>query len=136
MPVVDRAPAGRASRHLGLLWGSVALLLILLSPLASSLASGLWSCPLKSLTGVPCPGCGTTRAALALARFDPVHAIVHYPLPALAWIVFIGGGLWALWRAWRRQPLPRLPRRLPIWARLGVLAAVLANWAYSIATGV
>ncbi len=109
--------------------------MILLSPFAPAFASGLWGCPFKSLTGIPCPSCGTGRAALALARLDPIHALVHYPLPALVWMVFIVGGLAAGWRAWRHQPLPRV-RRLPVWARIGLVAGVAANWAYSIATGV
>ena len=134
MADIDRV-GGRQAEQLGVLWGAVASLLILLSPLAPMIASGLWSCPFKSLIGIPCPSCGTGRAALALARFDPIHAVVHYPLPALAWMVFIVGGLVAGWRAWRRQPLPRI-RRLPVWARILIVVAVLANWAYSIATGV
>ncbi len=124
-----------SDRQLGLLWGGVASLLILVSPLAPKVASGLWTCPFKSLTGLPCPSCGTGRAALALARFDPIHALVHYPLPALAWMAFLAGGLAAGWLAWRRRPLPRI-RRLPAWARVGIVAAIVANWAYSIATGV
>ncbi len=119
----------------GILWGAVAALLILLSPLAPAIASGLWSCPFKSLTGIPCPSCGTGRAALALARLDPVHALVHYPLPALAWMAFIAVGLVVGWRAGWHRPLPRI-RRLPVWARVAIVVAVLANWAYSIATGV
>ena len=124
------------ARQLGLLWGAVASSLILLSPLATKLAGGLASCPFKGLTGIPCPTCGTTRAALALAHFEPLHALTHYPLPTLGWIVFLGGGLAAGWRAWRGLPLPRIPRRVPIWARLAFVGVVLANWAYSIATGV
>ena len=113
----------------------MASLLILLSPLASAVASALWSCPFKSLTGIPCPGCGTGRAALALARLDPIHALVHYPLPALAWMAFIVAGLAAGVRALRRRPLPRI-RRLPAWVKVVAVVAVAANWAYSIATGV
>ncbi len=122
-------------RQLGFLWAGVVTLLILLSPVAPLLAGGLWSCPLKSLTGMPCPTCGTSRAALALARFEPLDALVHYPLPALAWTAFVVAGLVAGWRAWRGQPLPSI-RRLPAWARVAIVVAVAANWAYSIATGV
>ncbi len=125
-------------RQLGLLWGGVALALALLSPLALRFAGGglPWKCHFKSLTGVPCPTCGTTRAALSLAELDPVHALVHYPLPTVAWILFVGGGLAAGFRAWRRLPLPEIPNRLPFWAKVAIVGVILANWAYSIATGV
>ncbi|MEM7585657.1 MAG: DUF2752 domain-containing protein [Acidobacteriota bacterium] len=125
-----------AGRQLALLWGAVATALIALSPWAQTFASGLWSCPFKEFTGLACPGCGTTRAALALAQLDPWHALTHYPLPSLAWAGFIAGGLVVGWRALRRLPLPGLPRYLPLWARFTIVGAVLANWAYSIATGV
>ncbi len=124
-----------ADRQLGFLWGAVALSLIVLSPLAPVIAAGLWSCPFKGLTGIPCPSCGTGRAALALARLDPIHALVHYPLPALAWMAFIAAGLVAGWRAWHGRPLPRI-RRLPAWVKIAIVAAVAANWAHSIATRV
>ena len=72
---------------------------------------------------------------MALARFDPLEALVHYPLPTLAWMAFIAAGLTAGWLAWRGRPLPRI-RRLPVWVRVAVVVAVAVNWAYSIATGV
>ncbi len=124
-----------SDRQLAAIWGGVALALIAFSPLAPVIAGRLWSCPFKGIFGIPCPTCGTGRAALALARFDPIHALVHYPLPALAWMAFLAAGLVAGWRAWRGQPLPRV-RRLPVWSRIAIVVAVLANWAYSIATGI
>ncbi|MEE8524519.1 MAG: DUF2752 domain-containing protein [Thermoanaerobaculia bacterium] len=122
-------------RKLAFLWLAAAAGLVLLSPAAPWIASGLWGCPFKGLTGFACPLCGTTRAAVALAKLDPVGAFAHYPLPTLAWILFLVGGLVVGWLAWRRRPLPRLGI-MPAWLKAGLVAAVLLNWAYSIATGV
>lgn len=50
------------------------------------------TCPIKALTGVSCPGCGMTRAWLAMMRGD-LHSAFHYHplflLPAFALLVFI-----------------------------------------------
>ena len=50
-----------------------------------ALAAGIWglygildvSCPIRVLTGIPCPTCGTTRALLSLLRGD-VSAYLRY----------------------------------------------------------
>lgn len=123
-------------RQLGLLWGGVALALIALSPLGRFVAGGLPVCPFKTLTGIPCPSCGTARAALALARWDPWYALTHFPLPTLAWIGLISGGLVAGILALARRPLPSLPRKLPLGVKIAIVAVVVVNWIYSIATGV
>lgn len=124
------------NRQMALWWGGVSVALIALSPLAPRLADGLWSCLFKSLTGLACPTCGTGRAALALARLDVVEALARYPLPTLGWIVVIGGGLVSLGMALLGRTPPAISTRLPIWARVSALAALVLNWAYSIATGV
>jgi hypothetical protein len=124
------------SRSIALWWGAVAAALIGLSPWAPDLAGNLWGCTFKALTGLACPTCGTTRAALALARFDVHTALTHYPLPALGWILFLGGGLAAAGMALAGRTPPAIPTRLPGWARAAVVSALLLNWAYSIATGV
>lgn len=36
-------------------------------------------CPFKFVTGIPCPGCGMTRAFLAMAEADFVSAFRHNP---------------------------------------------------------
>jgi hypothetical protein len=33
-----------------------------------------WSCPILAATGIPCPGCGLTRAIMALVRGDFVQS--------------------------------------------------------------
>jgi len=49
-------------------------------------------CPLASVLGVPCPGCGLTRATLALAHGDLKHALELHPLVLVLAPLFI----WAM----------------------------------------
>lgn len=37
-------------------------------------------CPIRFLTGVSCPGCGMTRAVIALLKFDPKTAYQYHPM--------------------------------------------------------
>ena len=113
----------------------MALLLVMLSPWASGLASALPSCPLKALVGLPCPTCGTTRAGLALAELDPIAALVASPLAAAGWIVLVGGGLVAGGLAMGNRPIsePRWIQSAP--ARWALVAIVLANWVYLVGAG-
>lgn len=37
-------------------------------------------CPIRYLTGIPCLGCGMTRACLCLLRFDFAQAFYFHPL--------------------------------------------------------
>jgi hypothetical protein len=94
-----------------------------------------WPCPWKTLTGIPGPFCGTTRAALALARFEPTEAFGRYPLPAVGITFFVVGGLVVGSLALVGRE-PRLSGRLPWWAQIGLVLAVLANWVHNVLTGV
>ena len=57
------------------------LVLLILGALAyaSALLFG-WNCPVKYLTGVPCPGCGLSRALAALLRLDFRAAFRFHPM--------------------------------------------------------
>lgn len=117
-----------AGRQLGLLWGGVAAALVLLAPLAERIAAALPACPFRALTGVPCPGCGSGAAALALSRLDFAGAFAASPLAAVAWIALVAGGLAAGAVALRGGAIPEPPARLPAAARAAAVAIVLGNW--------
>lgn len=115
----DENPPRRS--HPGLLLGVAALFLIL---------SGAFTCPSRLFLGVPCPGCGMTRATWALLRFDLAEAVSLHPLspllaPLFAWVV---GRALLVEAGWVRKdsfdPLTRAPR----WFWFALLALVVGVW--------
>lgn len=63
-----------------------------------------WKCPTKVLFGIPCPGCGLTRAYFAAFRLDFKQAFSYHPLfpvavPFLLYVIH--------YRV--------LPKRFPLW---------------------
>jgi hypothetical protein len=90
-------------------------------------------CPLRRLTGVPCPACGMTRAFAHLAKGEWSAAVHDHPLAPL-----LAAELGLAWLAWGCQAagllrLPRLSR--PELAALGHLAVLVAVWLGRAATG-
>ena len=51
--------------------------------LAGAVTAAPTLCPVALLTGTPCPGCGMTRAVLALARGDLRASWAAHPLASL-----------------------------------------------------
>ena len=91
-------------------------------------------CAFRRLTGIPCPGCGLTRAMAALARGELLLALQFHPFAPL-----VAAQAVALWGAigaavLRHRPLalpPRLLERLVLWQG----AAFVALWLGRLATG-
>lgn len=58
-----------------------------------------WGCPFRNLTGMPCPGCGMTRAWFAFLRLDILSAIYYHPMfwsvPVLLAYCFFDGQLFS-----------------------------------------
>ncbi|MBV9493544.1 MAG: DUF2752 domain-containing protein, partial [Acidobacteria bacterium] len=69
------------------------------------------TCLFRRVTGIPCPGCGFSRAFLALLRGDwgavqRLHPLA--PLLALEWIaIWVIAGAWAIGK---RFPVPQTER--------------------------
>lgn len=107
------------------------LLLAAAAPrLLANLAAALPRCPLKALTGIPCPGCGSGRASLALARLDLPAAFASNPLFTVAALAFVAGGVVAIGLAISGRGVPEPPRELPVALRVVLALAVVANWAW------
>jgi Protein of unknown function (DUF2752) len=76
-------------------------------------------CPLRSLTGVPCPLCGMTRGVTAAVRGDVLDAVVLNPASVL--LVLATVLLLVLWR------VPRLT--VPLWLPIAGIATL---WTYEL----
>ena len=126
----------REDRQVAALWAACACVAVVLRPVWLAAAVFLPACPWHSLTGWPCPGCGTTRAFVRLLYADIPGAIAVNPLAACGAAAFVVGGLFApVWLACG-GPTPSLSTRpRPAWLAL-LAASVLANWAYLAAAGV
>ncbi len=66
----------------------LALLVMLASPLFPISGVGFDVCGLHALTGLPCPGCGMTRAIAAVSQGDFAVALGANPFVIFAWPVF------------------------------------------------
>lgn len=91
-------------------------------------------CPMRDMTGIPCPTCGGTHAAVALARGEVVSAFAVNPLvTALALGLYVWG-VWAvaatLWPRLRRELLlgPREKKA----ARILAASSMILAWAWII----
>lgn len=110
--------------------GAVVLLLALIATadLAGMLAH-LPACPFRTITGIPCPGCGGTRALTSIARGDFAGAMAMNTAVALAALVTIHLGVMALaWPAMADRVLDRLHTIMRTrWARWGAVLIVIAE---------
>lgn len=124
-PPLPRRAGGSALKSLASLLGLVAL-----ASVALHFQLPLPPCPLREMTGVPCPFCGSTRTFAALARLDFSAALRFNPLVCVAACGASALWLLALLRDGQSQLVPRrLPGRRILWQGL-LGTALVANWVY------
>ena len=118
-----------------LLAGAYALAGLAVARFVPAAVRALPGCPFLALTGLPCPTCGVSRAALALARGDLPEAFARHPCATLAAVLILAAVPWAAVHvcAPRAIPLPRLDPRHAVHAARAFAVALLANWAYLLA---
>jgi hypothetical protein len=129
-------PAVREDRQIAALWATCAISFLVLRPLWDAYAAILPRCLWHARTGWPCPGCGTTRAVLALLHARPWAAFASNPLAAGGVLLFVVVGIAApLWLA-AGGLLPVVESRpRPLWIAGGAVV-MIANWAWLCASGV
>ncbi|MCF6313273.1 MAG: DUF2752 domain-containing protein [Verrucomicrobiales bacterium] len=89
-------------------------------------------CSLRVLTGIPCIGCGGTRAMEALSRADVVEALRYNPLVVLGVLVIV---LWFFWALLtfksKRRVVGESKKMAKVWTVM-IFLLVLLNWIYLI----
>jgi len=125
--------AGPEERSLARVFALGAGSALVLAPLVPRIAPFVPACPFHALTGMPCPGCGSTRALVALVRGDFAGALGWNPVAALAilggWTVAAVAPLWIFLDG----PLPALAPVLPARSRWLLGGMLALNWAYLLA---
>ena len=133
---MTRRAASREEWIVAAAWATGSLLVMAGRAWLPTLATLAPVCPFHALTGLPCLGCGTTRAALLLAKGDPAGAFLMNPLATMALAAaWLGGFVAPGWLALGLAP-PALPRKLPAWARLALVMLLAANWCFLVVRGV
>ena len=121
-------PARPDDLSLAGVWALAAASAVSLAPLLRAWSGLLPPCPLHVLTGLPCPTCGATRAALRLADGHGLQALAINPLATIGLAVGVIGGLLA--PAWVVLSGP-VPIARPARAtRIAVIATLAINWVY------
>jgi hypothetical protein len=90
-------------------------------------------CWFRHTLGVPCPTCGATRSALALAHGDIGLALRTNPLMCLVYIAVVVFDLYAisvLVLRTRRLRLARVPLQVQRGLRVIAVSVVIGNWIY------
>lgn len=85
----------------------------------------LLPCPVHAVTGVPCPGCGMTRACVSVARGEFLGAWNLHPF---AFLLIPLAVAMVVWPARTPAAWARLPRAVRAITAGTLLAACLAHW--------
>lgn len=105
--------------------------------LVESDALPLNRCTFKTMFGIPCMGCGATRATLNLLHGDWWEAIYFNPMIIIFYSCMILWGVVSLWSFVRGKEVHMAMVSWLAWAgRASLIAIPLANWLYLYKMGI
>jgi hypothetical protein len=102
---------------------------------AHSVHFAFFGCVWKCATGIPCAGCGGTRAMMALIGGSPLDALAWNPGAVLAFALVSAAGIYAASvLALHMNPWRPAFVRSGSW-KFAFLAGMAANWIYLLCAG-
>ena len=97
-----------------------------------------WRCPFKMLTGLPCPGCGGTRALVELLHGRFTEALWLNPVSVLVIVFAVIAPVWLFVDCCRgTHSLQRVMKgQWPIPVICVAVVITIANWIWNIYKGI
>lgn len=94
-------------------------------------------CIFKSITGLPCPGCGMTRSSTALFSGKFVESLSINPLAVLFHVFVLIVVFWIIRDLiYKKETLiPVLKKNPPFYSIAILFSLLIANWIWNIAKG-
>jgi len=127
----------RPETSVHIVWGGIAVLALISAAILKNIPGVFPHCLFHSLTGYPCPTCGTVRSITSMAGFDFISALFYNPLIPL---LIVGSLVTSIYygaaHLLRRNLIIEFKSAEKKTIRLLVLALFLANWAYLVAAGI
>jgi len=101
------------------------LVAVILAPLAATLFVDIPVCPTAALFGMPCPGCGLTRATLAAVHGDFARAFHFHPLFFIATPLYLGVISSIAWTFVRGGTQAPPSKRVSTWITIGAITLMV-----------
>ncbi len=98
-------------------------------------------CPIKRVTGYPCPSCGSTRSVRAIMQGDLVGAIYWNPLGLVIFMILIICPFWiAFDYCFKKETLFDFYKKIEQvfrnkWFAIFAILLILSNWIWNINKG-
>jgi len=95
------------------------------------------TCVFKTITGIPCPGCGGTRATLLLFHGHIWESLKVNPSGIIMNLFLAIATCWLLIDILmnRDRFYPLLLKPFPVWITIIIIVLILANWVWNIIKG-